>query len=379
MTYSFTYNDEGIRTSKSANGNTTTYYYSGGLLIGESNNTETFVYIYDAEGSPLGMRYRLHTQASGSWTTYWFEKNMLGDIVAVYNSSGTKILSYKYDAWGNFTSTTHAADSIGGASKNPFRYRGYYYDSETGFYYVSSRYYDPEIGRFINADSQLNQKDGILGYNMFAYCHNNPIMYSDPTGHSITLACIIIGAVIGAVAGGCAGAYVSKKQTGKVNGWAVAAGAVGGGVVGGLVGWGVGAAITAVGAAATGSAATAAAPVVQQVAEKASTALQTYYPPNDGFSGAVQKITLEAGTLIQRTGDLVGRYIAPAGTPTQMLSLPYDKIGQPTTILQVQQSVEVLAGRVAPWFGQIGGGIQYQLGTPLDQLISEGIIKIFGG
>ena len=163
------------------------------------------------------------------------------------------------------------------------------------------------------------------------------------------------------------------------NGWAVAAGAVGGGVVGGLVGWGVGAAITAVGAAATGSAATAAAPVVQQVAEKASTALQTYYPPNDGFSVAVQKITLEAGTLIQRTGDLVGRYIAPAGTPTQMLSLPYDKIGQPTTILQVQQSVEVLAGRVAPWFGQIGGGIQYQLGTPLDQLISEGIIKIFGG
>lgn len=107
--------------------------------------------------------------------------------------------------------------------------------------------------------------------------------------------------------------------------------------------------------------------------------MQTYYPPNDGFSGAVQKITLEAGTLIQRTGDLVGRYIAPAGTPTQMLSLPYDKIGQPTTILQVQQSVEVLAGRVAPWFGQIGGGIQYQLGTPLDQLISEGIIKIFGG
>ena len=180
---------------------------------------------------------------------------------------------------------------------------------------------------------------------MFAYCHNNPIMYSDPTGHSITLACIIIGAVIGAVAGGCAGAYVSKKQTGKVNGWAVSAGVVGGGVVGGLAGWGVGAAITAVGAAATGSAATAAAPVVQQVAEKASTALQTYYPPNDGFSGAVQKITLEAGTLIQRTGDLVGRYVAPAGTPTQMLSLPYDKIGQPTTILQVQQSVEVLAGR----------------------------------
>ncbi|MCI8589400.1 MAG: glycohydrolase toxin TNT-related protein [Clostridiales bacterium] len=299
------------------------------------------------------------------------------------NSEQEVVANYHYDAWGRLLSITNATgqkitstSSI--AYQNPIRYRGYIYDEETGFYYLNSRYYDPQMRRFINGDSQLNKKDGILGFNMFAYCHNNPIMYSDPTGHSITLACIIIGAVIGAVAGGCAGAYISKKQTGKVNGWAVAAGAVGGGVVG-LIGWGVGAAITAVGTAATGSAATAAAPVVQQVAEKASTALQTYYPPNDGFSGAVQKITLEAGTLIQRTGDLVGRYIAPAGTPTQMLSLPYDKIGQPTTILQLQQSVEVLVGRVAPWFEQIGGGIQYQLGTPLDQLISEGIIKIFGG
>ena len=181
------------------------------------------------------------------------------------------------------------------------------------------------------------------------------------------------------MAGGCSGAYISKKQTGKVNGWAVAAGAVSGGVVGGLVGWGVGAVVNAIGVVATGSTATLSAPAVQEVAEKASTALQTYYPQNDGFLGTVQKITLEAGTLIQRTGDLFGRYIAPVGTPTQMLSLPYDKVGQPTTILQLQQSVEVLAGRVALWFGQICGGIQYQLGTPLDQLISEGVIKIFGG
>lgn len=112
---------------------------------------------------------------------------------------------------------------------------------------------------------------------------------------------------------------------------------------------------------------------------KSINSIANILPTKLWFSGAVQKITLEAGTLIQRTGDLVGRYIAPAGTPTQMLSLPYDKIGQPTTSLQVQQSIEVLSGRVAPWFGQIGGGIQYQLRTPLDQLISEGIIKIFGG
>ena len=137
------------------------------------------------------------------------------DIVKLIDKTGSTVVSYTYDTWGKLLSTTGSlAETFG--TEQPFRYRGYVYDEETGLYYVSSRYYDPEIGRFINADSQLNQKDGILGYNMFAYCHNNPIMYSDPTGHSITLACIIIGAVIGAVAGGCAGAYVSKKQTGKV-------------------------------------------------------------------------------------------------------------------------------------------------------------------
>ena len=132
--------------------------------------------------------------------------------------------------------------------------------AETGFYWVQARYYDPAIRRWINADSQLNVKDGVLGYNLFAYCQNNPVTYSDPTGHSITLACIIIGAIVGAVIGGCAGAYVSKKQTGKVNGWAVAAGAVGGGVVGGLIVWGIGAAITAGTATTVVTAGTAAAP-----------------------------------------------------------------------------------------------------------------------
>jgi len=110
------------------------------------------------------------------------------------------------------------------------------------------------------------------------------------------------------------------------------------------------------------------------------TALQPYYPPNNGFSGTPQKSTLATGTLIQRTGNLAGRFAAPAGTPQQMLSLPYDKIGQPTTVLQVQQPVEVLSGRVAPWFGQIGGGTQYLLlGGRVDELISQGILRIYGG
>ena len=183
-TYAFTYSDEGIRTSKTKSGVTTNYYYSDGLLIGESDNTQTILYIYDAEGAPIGMRYRKHTDAEDSWTTYWFEKNVLGDIVAVYSSSGTKILSYKYDAWGNFTSTTHATDSIGGAAKNPFLYRGYYYDSDLGFYVTGTRYYDPTIGRFISPDSVMSGASGALrGSNLYVYCFNNPIMFTDENGN----------------------------------------------------------------------------------------------------------------------------------------------------------------------------------------------------
>ena len=378
---SFTYYEDGMRRTKTVGGVTHYYTYEGINLIREEWGNNTLVFLYDAGGLPIGMQYRNSSYASGVWDTYYYEKNLQGDVIAVYSAAGTKLVTYDYDAWGDIYYTTYFN---GGASTaavyNPLKYRSYYYDDDLDLYYLATRYYDPEVCRFVTADdpAYLGANGDLVSYNLYAYCSNNPVMYIDPTGHSITLACIIIGAAIGTVSGGCVGAYVSQKQTGNVDGWAVVAGAIGGGVIGGLIGWGVGAAITAVGATITGSASTATAPIVKQVAEKASTALQTYYPPNDGFSGVAQKITLEAGTLIQRTGDLVGRYIAPAGTPTQMLSLPYDKIGQPTTILQVQRSVEVLAGRVAPWFGQIGGGIQYKLRVPLDQLLSEGIIKILG-
>ncbi len=311
-------------------------------------------------------------------TYYYYVRNGQNDIIRLIDGDNNTVVEYAYDSWGTPLSTTGTLASTLGA-QNPFRYRGYVYDAETGLYYVTSRYYDPEIGRFINADSQLNAKDGILGYNLYAYCNNNPIMYSDPSGHSIILACIIVGAVIGGLAGGHIAAKVSKAQTGKVNGWAVAGGIVGGGVLGGLVGWGIGAAITAIGAAATGAAGTAAAPIVEQAVEEASTALQTYYPPNNGFSGAIEKVSLDVGTIIQRTGDLAGRFTAPAGTPSQMLSLPYDKIGQATTYLQTTQPIQALSGTVAPWFGQIGGGTQYLLlDGRVDQLIAEGILKIFG-
>ena len=328
----------------------------------------------------------MHNGTSATWTSYDYLKNLQGDILGICSVSGggivTILAAYEYDPWGKLLGVRNnsggvISDETSIALRNPLRYRGYYYDSDTGYYYLKSRYYDPQIGRFINGDSQLNAKDGTVGYNLFAFCNNNPIINSDHSGHSITLACIIVGAVIGALAGGHIAAKVSKKKTGKVNGWAVTGGIIGGGVVGGLVGWGVGSAITATGVAATGVASTASAPAAGKVAEKVSTAMQTYYPPNNGFSGAAEKITLNVGTIIQRTGDLSGRFTAPANTPTQMLSLPFDKLGQATTYFQVMQPTEVLNGVVAPWFNQIGGGIQYLLlDGNVEQLLADGVLKI---
>ena len=114
---------------------------------------------------------------------FFFEKNIQGDITAVYNTSGTKVISYAYDAWGNFTETIHnSSGSNAYAQFNPFRYRGYYYDTDTGLYYLQTRYYNPVWGRFLNADGQLN--GGLLGYNMFAYCGNNPVNNVDPSGEA---------------------------------------------------------------------------------------------------------------------------------------------------------------------------------------------------
>lgn len=117
---------------------------------------------------------------------YFFEKNVQGDIIGVYNSTGKKIGTYTYDAWGKCSLSVANGNTILENEVmhhyNPFRYRGYYYDYETGFYYLQSRYYNPEWGRFLNADGYINANGDITGFNMFAYCSNNPVMGYDPTG-----------------------------------------------------------------------------------------------------------------------------------------------------------------------------------------------------
>ena len=182
-TMSFAYNDEGIRTSKTVNGVTTTYYVNGGQIVAETTNTRTIVYIYDATGSPIGMMYRTTSYAEGAFDIFWYEKNLQGDIIAIYNNVGTKLATYTYtDAWGNFTVSYSNGGASTGAQYNPFRYRGYYYDTDLGMYYLQSRYYDAKICRFISADGYVSTGQGILGNNMFAYCNNNPVNRVDLTG-----------------------------------------------------------------------------------------------------------------------------------------------------------------------------------------------------
>ncbi len=102
------------------------------------------------------------------------------------DEDGNRVASYSYDPYGAITSISGSMSQI-----NPIRYRGYYYDTETGFYYLQSRYYDPSIGRFINADAFASTGQGFLGYNMFVYCNNNPIMYSDSLGKAAMFSCTV--------------------------------------------------------------------------------------------------------------------------------------------------------------------------------------------
>ena len=185
---SYTYNVDGIRTSKTVNGVTHTYALEGTRILLETYGTVLIVYLYDEAGSPIGLAYRDSATANTTldkekqFTYYLFTKNLQGDIIGIYNEQGQIVTLYRYDAWGNHTVHNWTDDNIGNI--NPFRYRGYYYDTETGLYYLNSRYYDPQVKRFINADdiSYLGANGDMQGFNLYAYCSNNPVNMYDFDG-----------------------------------------------------------------------------------------------------------------------------------------------------------------------------------------------------
>ena len=198
--YTFAYNADGIRTVKTNGSMIHHYTLNGSQIVTEtwtpksSSGAETpnhfLVYLYDENDAPIGLQYRNKSDAKNVFYTYYFEKNLQGDIIAIYTESGTKIGSYTYDAWGNCTISTESGTTTIQKrivrTLNPFRYRGYYYDTDTGLYYLQSRYYNPQWGRFLNADGYVSTGTGLLGYNMYAYCDNNPVMSADYGGEKTT-------------------------------------------------------------------------------------------------------------------------------------------------------------------------------------------------
>ena len=185
---SFTYDSEGVRTSKTVGSTTTKYLLNGTQILAQKTGSTTLSFFYDQQGNRVAM-------ADGSNHFYYYIYNVQGDVIALADASTGKLaVTYTYDAWGKLVKLEDTtANSVG--TQNPFRYRGYYYDTETGLYYLQTRYYDPEVGRFINADAFTSTDiSGVLSANMFAYCENNPVAREDPTGE---LSDIIIGGLIG--------------------------------------------------------------------------------------------------------------------------------------------------------------------------------------
>ena len=184
---SYGYDSDSVRTTKTVNGVKYTYAYLNGQLLYETRGDAKFYYSYDSNGILYNVRYTLTD--GGTEYSYYYTHNSRGDIVGIYNGAGELKAHYEYDAWGNVISIT---DNNGNAitnpnhvgNLNPFRYRGYYQDTETGLYYLMSRYYDAVTHRFINADGYFQAGTSILDGNTFAYCANNPVSHSDTNGNS---------------------------------------------------------------------------------------------------------------------------------------------------------------------------------------------------
>ena len=196
--FAYTYNADGLRTQKVVGNLVYTYYWQGGQLaamtIGNTsgNISSTLKFYYDSNGIPFILDY--------NGTIYFYVTNLHGDVIGLATSEGM-CGYYRYDAWGQIVTMDAASTPYYNAlNANPLRYRGYVYDNETGFYYLQSRYYDPAVRRFINADSpEMALEAGITDKNLYAYCDNNPIMRSDEDGEFWN---VVIGAAVGAIVGG---------------------------------------------------------------------------------------------------------------------------------------------------------------------------------
>ena len=202
-TVDFAYDSDGKRVRKTSGNTETKYYYNGSTLSGlvrtttgsTGTNKTTVQFVYDAEGRPFLLRLN-------GKTDYFYLYNGLGDVVGLIDSSNKVVVRYQYNSWGKVTSSEDTS-GVFLATLNPFCYRKYAYDPETGLYCLGSRYYDPEVGRFVNADDLgtiFAKPQELYNKNLYAYCDNNPIIREDVQGY-FPIPCIV-GAVVGAAVSG---------------------------------------------------------------------------------------------------------------------------------------------------------------------------------
>ena len=203
----YTHDANGMRIGRSNGTKTYSYLYTNGLLSRMILGDDTLCFAYDAVGAPLTVNY--------NGTTFYYVTNLQGDVIAILDRTGYPVVQYTYNAWGELLSATGPMLSSLGAL-NPLLYRGYVYDRETGLYYLQSRYYNPEIGRFISADNYPSTGQGLTGNNMFAYCGNNPVSREDESGE-FWLTAVIISAVVAGAISAAADAAIQAATTGEID------------------------------------------------------------------------------------------------------------------------------------------------------------------
>ena len=240
--HDFEYNDQGLRIKKtvteSGTSVSTRYFYDGTKLVAEISPERRLDFLYDEND-------RLYGFVLDKTAMYFYVRDTLENILGVIDSAGNLVVQYAYNAWGKIQSITGTlATTIG--EYNPFRYKGYHFDSDTGMYYCHTRYYVPDWCRWLCADGVIGLDPfGLFDQNLYCYCGNDPVNYFDPTGHIAILIGLIIGAIIGAGIGFGVTACRDYIDDGKVfNGsipwYEYVISAVVGGVIGGGLGAGAG-------------------------------------------------------------------------------------------------------------------------------------------
>ena len=205
------------------------YLTQSGKVVREtittSMDTTTLDFFYDESGRPFAFNY---TPEGSTPNTYYYILNLQGDVVQIIDEGGVLQAEYVYSPWGEIISAEGDLAEV-----NPLRYRGYYYDSETGFYYLQSRYYDPENHRFINADTYASTDSGdAISCNMFAYCQNNPVMLGDEDGEFADwFVRVVVGAAVGVVTGAISALVTGGSAKDVI--YSAAIGGITGAIVGG--------------------------------------------------------------------------------------------------------------------------------------------------